>query len=103
MRADDDNQASQEASTDELAQSGASGGSAGGGGGITSDVPLDDSLRPAGGGGQESHWQEAAAGEIGQGGNQVTGTLGSSGAGLGANTTEQVDRNRDRYSDITQS
>ena len=92
MRTDDDQPATgNEAPTEELATSGASG------------VDTDDSLRPRSGGGQDAHWQEAAAGEIGQGGEQVTGTLGSSGAGMGANTTEQVDRSRDRYSDITQS
>ncbi len=104
MRTDDDQPArGDETSTEDLATTGASGGSAGGGGGITSDADTDDSLRPRSGGGKEAHWQEAAAGQMGQGGEQVTGTLGSSGAGMGANTTEQVDRSRDRYSDITQS
>jgi len=66
------------------------------------DDDLDDSLQPRKEE-RQARWQEAASGEPGQTGESVTGTVGPSGAGMGADTTEQPDPSRDRFRDLNQS
>ena len=70
--------------------------------GDAEDADTDDSLQPRKGG-EDARWQEAAAGESGQSGAPVSGTLGPAGAGMGADTTQQPDPSRDRFRDLNQS
>ena len=66
------------------------------------DADTDDSLQPRKDE-DEARWQEAASGEMGESKESVTGTLGPSGPGMGADTTEQPDPSRDRFRDLNQS